>query len=476
MRRCRLLLQFAMRNYAPKYIADQGLLPARPSRIGKNRLTPDVRERLLASIRAARLVVVCGAGLSMAPPSNLPSAQRVAELCHDEYRQTVEPNINPDLRGDLQGIAEYFYDLNLLQNIFIKEIVPWSSFVCLPNSGHKAIADFLVSRAVEAGISTNYDTLIERCAVDYGFDFQSALDGDEAISQTNRQGPLLKLHGCSNKDRASTIWTPLQIPEQPISDRLQKSTNWMNTNLRQKDLLIVGFWSDWHYLNQIFSSALPTLTPISVTVIDQSDGQQLQQKAPDLWDAMNADGISFHHVQESAADALDELRRAFSGNYLRQMFEAGRYPLQQQSGAGCDPAWFKVGNLDSEALYGWRRDAEGVPCSKPATKKQPENSELLGFFHLLLRQAGANAHRTGYDVNGRTIRVINGRGASLSTLRSEFIEPPAVVTADMIVAVTATDLGSPDNVVRSGRAGDFIRPEPVAEWYDMDGARKVLGI
>ena len=51
-----------------------------------------------------------------------------------------------------------------------------------------------------------------------------------------------------------------------------------------------------------------------------------------------------------------------------------------------------------------------------------------------------------------------------------------MVTADMIVAVTATDLGSPDNVVRSGRAGDFIRPEPVAEWYDMEGARKVLGI
>ena len=74
------------------------------------------------------------------------------------------------------------------------------------------------------------------------------------------------------------------------------------------------------------------------------------------------------------------------------------------------------------------------------------------------------------------VTVHNGRGASLSTLRSEFIEPPAVVTADMIVAVTATDLGSPDNVVRSGRAGDFIRPEPVAEWFDMSGAREELRI
>ena len=412
----------------------------------------------------------------MAPPCNLPSARRVADLCHDKYRRKVAPHFDPALRGNLQGIAEYFFALHVLQNVFIEAIVPWSKFIRPPNPGHKAIADFLISRVVEAGISTNYDTLIEGCAVAYGFDFQSALDGDEAILHANRQGPLLELHGCATKDRSSTIWTPLQIPEQPISDRLQKSTNWMNTNLRQKDLLIVGFWSDWHYLNQVFSSALPTLTPSSVTVIDQSDGQQLQQKAPDLWDAMNAAGISFHHVQESGADALDELRRAFSGNYLRQVFEAGRDALERQSGATCDPTWFEVEHLESEALYGWRRDAEGVPSGKPATKKQPENSELLGFFHLLLRRAGATAYETGYEVNGRTIRVINGRGASLSTLRSEFVEPPAVVTADMIVAVTATDLGSPDNVVRSGRAGDFIRPEPVAKWYDMDGARKVLGI
>ena len=290
------------------------------------------------------------------------------------------------------------------------------------------------------------------------------------------RGPLLKLHGCSNKDRLSTVWTPQQISQEPISARLDKSTNWMSTNLRRKDLLIVGFWCDWNYLNEIFCSTLSALMPSSVTVIDQSDGQQLQQKAPDLWNAMNADGISFHHVQESGADALDELRRAFSSNYLRQVFEAGRDPLEQQSGASCDPTWFELENLDSEALYGWRRDAEGVPSGRPATKKQPENSELLGFFHLLLRQAGATAHEAGYDVNGRTIRVINGRGASLSTLRSEFIEPPAAVTADMIVAVTAADLGSPHNIVRSGRAGDFIRPEPVAAWFDMNGAREELGI
>ena len=97
----------------------------------------------------------------MAPPSSLPSARRVAELCYDEYRLAVVLDLDPALRADLQGIAEYFLALNTLQTVFIEAIVPWSKFIRPPNPGHKAIADFLISRVVEASLSTNYDTLIE---------------------------------------------------------------------------------------------------------------------------------------------------------------------------------------------------------------------------------------------------------------------------------------------------------------------------
>lgn len=41
-------------------------------------MTPQTIARLLASMNAGRLLVVCGAGLSMAPPSSLPSARSVA--------------------------------------------------------------------------------------------------------------------------------------------------------------------------------------------------------------------------------------------------------------------------------------------------------------------------------------------------------------------------------------------------------------
>jgi hypothetical protein len=86
--------------------------------------------------------------------------------------------------------------------------------------------------------------------------------------------------------------------------------------------------------------------------------------------------------------------------------------------------------------------------------KRPENWEPLGYFHLLLRQAGAKQYAEGYRMNGHTIRVVNGASAVLSKLRSRFTEAPATVTAEIVVAVGATDLGLPGNVIRPGRAGD----------------------
>jgi hypothetical protein len=42
--------------------------------------------RLLGSIEANRLVLLCGAGLSIPSPSDLMSAVRVSQACYDKYQ------------------------------------------------------------------------------------------------------------------------------------------------------------------------------------------------------------------------------------------------------------------------------------------------------------------------------------------------------------------------------------------------------
>jgi hypothetical protein len=216
------------------------------------------------------LTIVCGAGLSMAEPSNVPSARAVAEECFNKYVEAIDPTCDPDLKYNLEGLAQHFVPLGTLKTVFIRVLVPWNRFVRPSNRGHAAIADFLLTGAAVAALSSNYDTLIERCAWNYGADFRASLDGDQARIQAVEHSPLLKFHGCQVLDRDETVWTPSQLIEAAIADRIAKSHTWMADHLREKDLLVVGFWSDWSYLYAIISEALVDVTPLSVTVVDLS--------------------------------------------------------------------------------------------------------------------------------------------------------------------------------------------------------------
>ncbi len=412
----------------------------------------------------------------MAPPSALPAAWRVAEMCFEKYQVAIDPHCDPALRVDLEALAEYFAGRAALQTIFLRSLVPWEEFTRPSNSGHGAIADFLLTRSIVACLSSNYDNLIERRAWDYGADLQVALDGDQASVQAAVHAPLLKFHGCAFKDRDNTVWTRSQLGGEPIAGRIERSATWMAANLRNRDLLVTGFWTDWGYLNRILTEALGNVTPSSIIVVDPSPQVELAQKAPELWAIAHRPGVAFDHIQESGADALDELRRAFSARYLRQVFAAGRQAFEAELGVPCADALLEVVEFDSESLYNLRRDAEGAPGVKPAISKRPGECELLGLFHLLLRAAGAQQNEEGYELKGRRIRVINGAGKTLSTMQSRYVAPPATISADMVVAVGATETGLPGHLVRPGHPFSIVRPAAGGDWFDLLSARQELNI
>ena len=436
----------------------------------------EVRTHLLASMEAGRLVILCGAGLSMAPPSSLPSAWEVAAQCYDHYAETIDPACPAEFRDDLEALAGIFVANGNLGSVFIDTLVPWSRFVRPPNPGHAAVADFLITGAAAGAISANYDNLIERRAHEYGFDLMASLDGDEAMVHARKHGPLLKFHGCSQRDRRATVWTTSQLTDDPvIARRIEKTKRWMAANLRERDFLVVGFWSDWSYLNAIVAEAMTDVTPLSMTVVDPAAVDVLRTKAPELWALAHAPLVRFRHVQGSGAEALDGLRKAFSQSYLRRVLTAGRAAMEAELGHPCDQAWFASPEFGSEELYALRRDAEGVPMVEAAMRRAPGPSEVLGYAHLLLRRAGARVTAKGYEHAGRRIRVVNGAGALLASVRARFKEP-LFDEDDVVVCAGATDVGLPMDLVRAGRPGDIVRPAPMASWLDIATARRELAI
>jgi hypothetical protein len=72
--------------------------------------------------------------------------------------------------------------------------------------------------------------------------------------------------------------------------------------------------------------------------------------------------------------------------------------------------------------------------------------------------------------------VVNGAASVLSQIKARFVEAPAVLPTDIVVAAGATSLPMPANVVRSGQTGSFIRPATQAVWFDVEGARAELGV
>ncbi|MBX3535115.1 MAG: SIR2 family protein [Xanthobacteraceae bacterium] len=432
--------------------------------------------RLLGSIEAGNLVILCGAGLSIPQPSNLLSAVGVSRICFDKWK--ANEDLPAELRDDIDGLAAHFYGQGNFKSVFIAALVPWNRLVGEPNNGHAAVGDFLICRAVHGALSANFDTLIEQWSQRHKIAMRGALDGAEAVKFSANANPLLKFHGCFHREPENTIWTQGQLSSADLKDRIDSCSKWINLNLPGKDILIVGFWTDWGYLNGVIADALQVKNANSVTVVDPATSEELEHKAPVLWDKLRTASASFVHIKTSGSDALEELRTEFSRSWAKKFFNLGepfiRATGQEFSLEECSPETWSC-----DDLYDLRRDAEGRPYTDAACDKQPPPQSASGaFLHILLSKAGAERKGSHYELNGERIRIVNGAGQLLESLKERFKEPPSVAAASLVICAGAQSVGIPGSIICSGAGGSVVRPAPggTARWLSTEDARSELEI
>jgi hypothetical protein len=434
------------------------------------------RIRLLGSIEADHLVVLCGAGLSIPSPSNLMSAVRVARACYDSWLPTER--LPALLRDDIDALAGHFHGQGTFKSVFICKLVPWDDLVGEPNIGHAAVADLLICRAAHAAMSANFDPLIEQWSERRKVAMQGALTGAEAVEFAARTNPLLKFHGCLHRRRDETLWTQAQLQETKLQQRVQNCAAWMAAHLPAKDLLIVGFWTDWGYLNDVLANAITVQDFGSVTVVDPATTADLQAKAPALWNKLAASGAPFLHIRASGAEALEELRTEFSKVWARKFFQLGA-PFIKREGGVYDPAVVTPAAWACEELYDLRRDAEGVPYNRAAERKEPPvESASAAFAHILLNQAGATRTGSFYEHEGKTIRIVHGGGQALEAVRERYNEPPTIVPAGIVICAGGHALGTPGVVISAGEGASIVRPKRGggSRWLTLEEARAELEI
>jgi hypothetical protein len=251
----------------------------------------------------------------------------------------------------------------------------------------------------------------------------------------------------------------------------------MNLHLPGRHLVVIGFWTDWGYLNDVIENAFTINTASSVTVIDPSTTTDLRTKAPNLWNKLSGLSSVFEHIQASGAEALDELRAAFSKTWARKFHALGQ-PLIAAAGATVIPPGV-FDTLSGEDLYNLRRDVEGVPYIRAATLKlPPADAAQMAFIYTVFLNAGAVFEGPWIRYRGRSIRVVNGAGQGLADVEERYKEPPTVTQSEFVVCAGAIDFGVPAKLIASGRGASTIRPAPGggARWLTFDAARMEFGL
>lgn len=401
---------------------------------------------LLQSIANRNLAILAGAGLSMAAPSNAPGAAAVANQAVRRHRERTGEELPTAIAWDLEKVSQHFFHEGNLSTYFVHRLVDWTPFRLVPNRGHLAIADFLACGVIDIAITTNYDELVEMAARRVGeINFQNAWDGVEANQAYDHQ-PYLKIYGCCRRDVANTVWCVEQTEIEPLATRLERSKQFLRGRLLNRDLLIIGFWSDWNYLNSILEDALPPTANGRIYLVDPLPDDRLREKAEDLWAWANQH--RFTHVEAPGDEVLDRIRRRFSQLMLRR--------VMRRAGEQAPLDW--VDALDTEESFTIRRDLAGV---NGVARQRDDTASMTAFAraHERLRIAGAQYSGGRYSLGARNFRIIQAAGVPLAEVRAEFEAAPELsLDLDAVVCAGAEDdAGLAGNVVRTEGEATIIR-------------------
>lgn len=422
------------------------------------------------------LVLIAGAGLSQAPPANLPSAAELAKEAKNSYDATYG-STRPPLPTNIEDQAEFFFERNQLDTHYFAELIDQHAFSGQPNDGHYAAADLLMVRALRSAVTTNVDTMIETAGRMLFGNVEAIIDGQAAAALPDDIVPLLKIHGCWVRDRAHMIWAPGQLTAEPVQGRIENSKNWLNVNLLNKDLLIVGFWTDWDYLNEVLSNALGGVRASRVIVVSPDRTDQFESKAPHLFALGEQATESFDHVQVSGHCFLNELRRLFSQVFVRRVLFSGSEEFERQTGIAPERAWLEPPDLDATTLWQIRRDLEGCVANEPARKRKPPNGEtLVGLTLLQLQAKGATPDGAYWLLNNRRIRVVRSPIRALHKVIAEFDRGIApAIAPDLSIAVGAEETPLPANVARPEPTATVVRGQK-GRWLTRQSAIHTLNL
>ena len=410
----------------------------------------------------------------MAEPSSIPSAAKLAERAKEKYDGTYGAARAP-LPVTIDEQAQFFFERGELLTVYLRTYVDQDAFSAQPNSGHLSVADLMLIQGISTTVSTNVDALIETAGNMLLGHIGKGMTRASVQRLPDTKSPLLKIHGCWS-DPEGTIWAPGQIDVEPINTRIGECRQWLELRLANRDLLIVGYWTDWDYLNDVLENSLGSVNPSRVIVVDPCDSAEFEEKAPALHSLGRRATVEFRHVRCSGDTFLEKLRVDFSKTFIRRTLHLGRGEFERSSGRQADAAWLEPRTEDAHVLWQARRDLEGCNPNEPAKRRDPADEPLVGMTLLQLQALGADFDGGYWNLDGQCIRVIRAPNRALHEVEAAFAKDAAPAAApDITVAVGAESYALPQSIVRGGDGGSVVRGSG-GRWLSRADAVEEFGL
>jgi hypothetical protein len=395
----------------------------------------------------------------------------------DSLHEVVKKGKN-DL--SIEEIAEWAWQKGgMFKNFFIQSIRN-ERFLNESNVGHFVIADLLITEAVDAAISTNVDYLIETEAKGLGHsDFRAAIKVPD-LGRSIDHGQLAKIHGCFQNEELETVWSDVQLNHEPFKTRISQFQSWMSTQLIDRDLLIIGYWTDWDYVNRTIKTCLAQVSPSSVTLVNPDSPSNLKDKASGLWNYIQQDNsVNFQHVRMGGNEFMEAFWKSFSESIFANLL--AKVEANSSCTSYCDgktlqssPEEPPVEEMSRSEIYGLRRDFSGRTDDDCVREYKLDEAyhEEIGAVHSILLDRSARMNGRVYEIGDIAVRLINGRFEPMTRVQSRFkhqVPDEREVDAFVSVAITDDSPGKSDIVRDDAEAeDDVVRPGPPEWWKKED--------
>lgn len=250
---------------------------------------------LAASALEGRLTIYAGAGVSAAPPTNLPGAAGLAKLLFDHLSPTL-PMAGVDkwnLLAVADRVAAHPAGGSLLRSAILRVASMTSA---RHNYAHSALA-LLLCEGVATVIETNYDDCIERAALPERLTVV-VTDSDRIDMRMNS---LLKVHGCATRPSTMLVTTD-DLANAPLFAAAE-----LAARLSSGDVAFIGLGSPADYVRSSLDQLVARVGMDRLTVVDP----KMSDWTATDWPAILAGLDANKRVAESADEFCDALLRAY---------------------------------------------------------------------------------------------------------------------------------------------------------------------